>query len=229
MVEVGSADLRHCTDRDRERPLSEFTKNAPRPDGSSSYCRDCSGARVRQSAALRRERDGLPPRPGVSRRRVEEGNKWCPRRSPGLPRDRFGRNAAARDGLTAYCRPCHNAYGTRFRHERYGGSRNYNLGHRYGIGAAEVQAMIDAQGGLRAACAIKPAEHVDHDHETGTVRDVLCFTCSVALGNVKDSTVILRALIAYLERHQPSARATPASAPGFVKLALGVWQLALAA
>jgi hypothetical protein len=45
--------------------------------------------------------------------------------------------------------------------------------------------------------------HVDHCHETGAVRGVLCFNCNAALGHVGDSPERLRKLIAYLETKEP--------------------------
>lgn len=43
--------------------------------------------------------------------------------------------------------------------------------------------------------------HVDHDHNTGQLRDLLCHHCNLLLGNAKDSVERLRQGIAYLERH----------------------------
>ena len=59
--------------------------------------------------------------------------------------------------------------------------------------------MVEAQGGTCAVCDGKP-EHVDHDHETGKVRGVLCFNCNQALGNVRDDPAVLQGLIRYLRR-----------------------------
>jgi hypothetical protein len=66
--------------------------------------------------------------------------------------------------------------------------------------------MIEAQGGTCAVCPGE-AQHVDHDHETGLVRGILCFNCNQALGIARDVPKTLRALAAYLEVHrQPALR-----------------------
>ena len=42
---------------------------------------------------------------------------------------------------------------------------------------------------------------VDHDHNTGAVRGILCGPCNLALGKLSDSIGKILALAAYLERH----------------------------
>jgi hypothetical protein len=64
--------------------------------------------------------------------------------------------------------------------------------------------MIEAQGGTCAVCSGKP-EHVDHDHETGKVRGILCFLCNQALGNARDDIDVLNGLVAYLRLHGKKA------------------------
>lgn len=51
----------------------------------------------------------------------------------------------------------------------------------YGITAAEYQALLETQDGRCAICRRLPRRRrlaVDHDHNTGTVRGLLCFTCN---------------------------------------------------
>lgn len=81
-----------------------------------------------------------------------------------------------------------------------GGSRHYHLLARYGVSAEQVEAMIAAQGGACAICGRPDPEHVDHCHETGLVRGVLCFNCNGGLGQFGDDIERLHAAIAYLRR-----------------------------
>ena len=60
--------------------------------------------------------------------------------------------------------------------------------------------MIAEQGGRCAICEEKPAEHVDHDHATGEVRGVLCFTCNVGLGQLRDDLAVIHNAALYLLR-----------------------------
>lgn len=65
--------------------------------------------------------------------------------------------------------------------------------------------MLRSQGGGCALCHRPPRPgkvlHVDHDHETGSVRGLLCFTCNNALGDFEDDPGRLRAAITYLSRY----------------------------
>lgn len=79
----------------------------------------------------------------------------------------------------------------------------------YGIGVREWQAMFEAQGGRCAICRgegfLMRAHHeatlmVDHDHNTGAVRGLLCHNCNRALGLLQDSALIVREAATYLER-----------------------------
>ncbi|HWB67634.1 MAG TPA: endonuclease VII domain-containing protein [Mycobacteriales bacterium] len=121
----------------------------------------------------------------------------------------FGRNRSSRDGLTSYCRPCHNQRGKESYTRLYGSTREYHLRRRYGIGQAEVDRMLAEQRGECAVCGKPDPEHIDHDHATGQVRGLLCFNCNQALGNVRDNPTVLRGLISYLTRAQLSRPLAP--------------------
>ncbi|MDX6215898.1 MAG: hypothetical protein QOG99_1482 [Frankiales bacterium] len=112
----------------------------------------------------------------------------------------FPRNKNSRDGWHLYCKPCHNMRSEETRQRLYGGGRHYHLKRRYGIGADDVERMVAEQGGLCAICRQAPAEHVDHCHDKGHVRGILCFNCNGGLGQFRDRVDILKKAIDYLER-----------------------------
>jgi hypothetical protein len=83
----------------------------------------------------------------------------------------------------------------------HGGSRHYHLVRRYGVTAAQIEERISVQAGLCVICrrSLGGKPHVDHDHETGEVRGVLCFNCNGGLGQFGDDAERLRRAIAYLD------------------------------
>ena len=130
---------------------------------------------------------------------MTEGSKRCPDCAEIKALDLFPRHRSQLDGRGVYCKPCHNKRG-RENKRRNGGNRHYHLKGRYGIGVAEVELMMSAQGGLCALCRTRPATQVDHDHETGAIRGILCLYCNAGLGAFRDDPRIIASAIEYLER-----------------------------
>jgi hypothetical protein len=52
-----------------------------------------------------------------------------------------------------------------------------------------------ASGGLRATARL----HVDHDHQGGQIRQLLCNGCNRGLGYLNDDPALLRAAADYIE------------------------------
>ena len=76
----------------------------------------------------------------------------------------------------------------------------------YGLTDLQFQTMMLVQCGTCAVCSeIFESETrgkepcVDHDHETGRVRGLLCHSCNKGIGHLKDSSEILMAAMAYLD------------------------------
>jgi hypothetical protein len=132
--------------------------------------------------------------------------KRCPDCGLTKPLDEFPRNRNTKDGRHPYCKPCHNARGKESKQRLYGGSRHYHLMRRYGIGADDFDRMVVEQGGVCAICGRPDPEHVDHDHETGEVRGILCFNCNGGLGQFRDDVDALRSAAVYLEGKTPEVR-----------------------
>lgn len=82
---------------------------------------------------------------------------------------------------------------------------------KYGITHDQYDAMAAAQGGVCAICGGTKAIdkwksglrnlQVDHCHDTGKVRGLLCFSCNTALGHFGDDLALVQKALVYLERH----------------------------
>lgn len=80
-------------------------------------------------------------------------------------------------------------------------NREYALRHQYGISAERYDLMLDAQGGGCAICGTAPRRRplcVDHDHETGRIRGLLCTPCNTALGALGDNLQGVLKAVEYL-------------------------------
>jgi hypothetical protein len=189
---------KYCKDCGELRPASDFSADRSRRDGLSFYCKVHARKRLLRSKDARKG----PPKSRHPREVVvPPGHKWCPDCVTVKPIEDFVRNAGMPSGRGPYCKPCHNARG-RASKEKVGGSRTYHLKRRYGITAEYADAMLTAQGGLCAICCSAPAAHVDHDHETGAVRALLCFNCNGGLGQFKDDPLLLQLAALYVEGHR---------------------------
>lgn len=90
-------------------------------------------------------------------------------------------------------------------------AKSAQLNAAFGIDLREYERMFVLQGGK---CAIHDGEEtaemngvpmslsVDHDHETGAVRGLLCRACNVALGGFRENEEFLFKAIDYLRFHK---------------------------
>ena len=75
--------------------------------------------------------------------------------------------------------------------------------HLYGITAAQWHEMLIAQAGECAICGDQMTRPcVDHNHETGQIRELLCVTCNSAIGLLRDDEKILHSALKYLSKHE---------------------------
>ncbi len=102
------------------------------------------------------------------------------------------RTAGTKDGLQSYCKEC------------FADLKRYQ---RYGVCKVKFAEMLVKQKGACAICGSKFSNSryhklsIDHDHKTGKVRELLCQMCNLAISNMKENPIRLRAAATYLERH----------------------------
>lgn len=72
---------------------------------------------------------------------------------------------------------------------------------KYGLSVAEVREKIAAQGGCCKICKVQTDRlHIDHNHTTDQVRDMLCTNCNTALGSLREDEEIMKNMIRYVRR-----------------------------
>lgn len=117
--------------------------------------------------------------------------KRCPGCHTDLPVSAFHRSSYNADGCVSRCKTC-----------RYLDS----AASRYGLTRAEVHMLQAQQGGRCAICRRLPTVRrlvIDHCHDTGEVRGLLCDPCNLGIGNLGDNELLLRRAADYLRRHAP--------------------------
>jgi hypothetical protein len=87
-------------------------------------------------------------------------------------------------------------------HENTDSYRNSYYLRDFGITLSDYNTMLREQGGVCKICA-QPSNdgkrlRVDHCHTTGKVRGLLCRTCNLAIGHLRDSPVLANKLADYL-------------------------------
>lgn len=90
-----------------------------------------------------------------------------------------------------------------------------HLKAKYNLTEDEYLRLLDAQGGVCAICgkaetvrrgAAEPRLSVDHDHETGRVRGLLCQSCNVICGMFRDDAVWAADFVARMAIYLATAR-----------------------
>jgi hypothetical protein len=82
--------------------------------------------------------------------------------------------------------------------------RAFKLKKRYGLSQADFNERLAAQDDTCPICEEPLAEKmaVDHCHDTLIIRDILCMSCNLTLGNARDDHRRLRRAASYLLHHR---------------------------
>jgi len=91
---------------------------------------------------------------------------------------------------------------------------------KYGITPEEYLEMLNTQDGKCSICGNKEAGvlnntlkrlAIDHDHETGQIRDLLCSKCNTALGLLNEDLDLIYKFINYINKHKQRCKDVPES------------------
>ena len=105
--------------------------------------------------------------------------------------------------FSARCKPCHQKYKAD-NPNRPKNNKSEKLKLRYGLSYEEWERIREKENYSCMICGITEDEmskklDVDHSHDTGKVRGVLCNPCNTMLGRARDNVQILEAAVEYLK------------------------------
>ena len=78
-------------------------------------------------------------------------------------------------------------------------AKRARLKYKYGISVEQLVAKEAAQDNLCRICEAAPATDVDHCHDTGQVRHLLCGNCNRGIGIFKEDIELMQRAIKYLQ------------------------------
>lgn len=116
------------------------------------------------------------------------------------------RKAGGPPTLNTVCRKCRTqqTYAWRIRTNRDAPKPRpgYSREHLYGLSETAFKELVTKQRNLCKICECEMGcPHVDHCHQTGAVRGLLCQNCNTGIGMLKDSPERLRKALDYLSDH----------------------------
>lgn len=195
MPEITVTEKR-CSKCKTTKPVADFHREHATKTGLAQWCRSCV------SAKQRRYREANAEKVKAARKKWADENAEYVRQKA---RDRYRENRAA---ILAARRERAPEYRRRFRakdpERTREADRRADLRRHYGIEVEDYERMLAEQGGVCAICQQGCSSGrrlaVDHDHETGVVRGLLCARCNAGIGQLREDPETLRAAIVYLER-----------------------------
>lgn len=167
--------MKKCNRCGLEREEDHFNRRSHDKAQTVAYCKTC----VREYDASRREK--LKSTYG---QRDLPRTKKCFRCKQTKDKSCFTVKRDSKSGLNAHCRSC---------------ERNNKLTKNYGIDSKDYDRMFESQEGACKICRKQSRQlHVDHCHDSGKVRGLLCINCNNGLGRFKDNTQYLESAKQYL-------------------------------
>lgn len=187
-----------CTRCKKEKSLNDFNKSKRKKSGRLSQCKDCS-----KSYHVEYYVKNKPKILARNQKWIEENRKRYVANQKESDHRRYLDN---REEMLDR----QNTNQDRRKKVRFG------LLQRYGLTLEDYEHILELQGGMCAICKGPETRKsrlgrtyslgVDHDHDTGIIRGLLCFNCNFALGKLSDSSEVLFRAAYYLLEAEERAK-----------------------
>lgn len=150
---------------------------------------------------------------GKTRRKhdVQSGSKICSKCDINKEIGQYRLRDKKRGWYQSWCRSCENkkAVERRRSKEQKIKNREYFLNYYYGISLDDYNSILKDQNNSCRICGLPDSEYfrggkkmnlsVDHCHDSGVVRGILCSDCNTSLGRFKEDPYIISRAVSYLD------------------------------
>lgn len=186
--------------------------------GYENQCKVCRNAAKYKSRIEKRKKLGLSVRAiGNTQSRIlkEQGLHYCPRCELVKPITDFS-TIKVKGGIASHCKSCCNELGEersirddvkQQRHDYYESrkrkARDRALRKKFGITIDDYESLLALQNNVCAICGkIDKSKSlaVDHDHNTGQVRSLLCSRCNPAVGFLLEDFDLIEKVLEYVKK-----------------------------
>ena len=189
MAELYLNGLKRCNDCDKVLDLDRFSKRTSSRKISYPYRSICKKCENKQQRA-KREND------------IKRECQYCGKQGRGdESKSEFISNHKSRN-IVSVCFECLDIHQERLSIE----SKNRQLYYSYGITLVEYNKILTIQNGKCAICQTSEYGsksdkyfYVDHCHDTGIVRGLLCAKCNSAIGYLNDDIGTVERALNYLK------------------------------
>lgn len=183
-----------CNVCGEDLPLESFREGKNCIGGYRHQCKKCSSK---------------DPSKYTPRRIVKDGFKYCPKCKQELPFNLFGFSISNNMYMSAYCKECTTFKSKQQRTKIGANSARANYIQKvYNLSWEDYIYIFTEQQGKCAICKtdiylaaadITKTAHVDHSHENGRVRGLLCGKCNSSLGGFNEDIELLQNAINYIK------------------------------
>lgn len=147
-----------------------------------------------------------------------EGKKTCPNCKEEKELSEFYKfNRKDSDGRQCWCKVCMNSREREKKTSEF--YRKHDLKRKFGITQEDYEKILESQNGVCSICECEEStKHrykegsqnlaIDHCHETGIIRGLLCSNCNRGIGMFKDNPKFLISAAEYLNKQVEPTNAT---------------------
>ena len=185
--------MKRCSKCGEEKALGEFNTRPGAPDGLRAECKKCHSAY--NNAYYKKHKPEARSYREANKVQIAEGNKRYREENKERLRLIHMENYQKRKDTDRAFRREHP--------ELFWAQRIRN---KYGLTVEAYSVALESQNGLCAICGDPPEKgkrlRVDHHHQAGAVRGLLCDRCNTGIGLLRDDPDIIEAAMNYVKRFE---------------------------